>query len=203
MGTLDFGRWPHDCADRRELRKATNSSVDFARLDEVDGAPGVAGRIAPRTHSDSQSWAMHRMSLPARWVCSAIFIAMAMIGGAFADTIAQYAGAGSGARDLFPGNDLLDWGQLGPPCPPIGSGCVPNGSVANSANGIGIEIFSQTGHSTAKMRGRSGGPGISKSETISSGMITDRGRLLESFDECCRHRFRDSSQRWRRVHRDR
>jgi hypothetical protein len=88
---------------------------------------------------------MHRMSLPARLVCYVICIAIATIGGAFADTIVQYTGAGSGARDLFPGNDLLDWGHLGPPCPSIGSGCVPNGSVANSTNGIGIEIFSPNG----------------------------------------------------------
>jgi len=45
---------------------------------------------------------------------AAVFVVI-MGSGAFADAIVQYTGAGSAARALFPANDLLDWGQLGPP----------------------------------------------------------------------------------------
>jgi hypothetical protein len=75
----------------------------------------------------------------------ALSIAVPMPSGAFADTIVQYTGAGSGARTLFPANDLLDWGQLGPQCSFPGEGCVPNGSLAISNNGIGIKILSPNG----------------------------------------------------------
>jgi hypothetical protein len=65
----------------------------------------------------------------------------------FADeqAIVQYAGSGSTARALFPANDLLDWGQLGPPCPNVGQLCIPNGRVATSNKGIALTIFSPSG----------------------------------------------------------
>jgi hypothetical protein len=58
---------------------------------------------------------------------------------------AQYAGSGSAARALFLADDLLDWGQLGPPCPNVGQLCIPNGSVATSNKGIAITILSPSG----------------------------------------------------------
>ena len=77
----------------------------------------------------------------------AVSIAVVMPSDAFAgdDVIMQYAGAGSGARALFPADDLLDWGQLGPQCPSIGQLCVPNGSAATSNKGIVITILSPSG----------------------------------------------------------
>jgi hypothetical protein len=59
--------------------------------------------------------------------------------------IAQYTGTGSAARALFPADDLLDWGQLGPICPNIGQLCIPNGSVATSNKGVSIKITSPSG----------------------------------------------------------
>jgi hypothetical protein len=77
----------------------------------------------------------------------ALSIAVAMPSDAFADddVIMQYADAGSGARALFPADDLLDWGQLGPQCPNVGQLCIPNGSVATSSRGVSITIFSRSG----------------------------------------------------------
>jgi hypothetical protein len=40
---------------------------------------------------------------------------------------------------------LLDWGQLGPPCPQVAQLCIQNGSVATSNKGIAITIFSPSG----------------------------------------------------------
>jgi hypothetical protein len=72
-------------------------------------------------------------------------VVVATTSGASADAIVQYTGVGSGARSLFPADDLLDWGQLGPQCSYPGAGCVPNGSLATSNGGIGITIFSPNG----------------------------------------------------------
>jgi hypothetical protein len=72
-------------------------------------------------------------------------VVVATTSGASADSIVQYTGVGSGARSLFPADDLLDWGQLGPQCSYPGAGCVPNGSLATSNGGIGITIFSPNG----------------------------------------------------------
>jgi hypothetical protein len=78
-----------------------------------------------------------------------IFVAMAS--GAFADeqAILQYTGAGSAARALFPANDMLDWGQLGPPCPSGGQLCIPSGAVATSNRGIAITINDTGGFNRA------------------------------------------------------
>jgi hypothetical protein len=78
---------------------------------------------------------------------AAFGIIVATASAAFADerAIVQYAGSGSPARALFPANDLLDWGQLGPPCPQVGQLCIPNGSVATSSKGIGITISAPSG----------------------------------------------------------
>jgi hypothetical protein len=74
-----------------------------------------------------------------------IIVAMANITFAEEQAIVQFTGSGSAARALFPANDLLDWGQLGPPCPNVGQLCIPNGSVATSNKGIALTIFSPSG----------------------------------------------------------
>jgi hypothetical protein len=38
VGTLDFGKWPHNCSNRNEQRGVTAASVDFANFDVVDRA---------------------------------------------------------------------------------------------------------------------------------------------------------------------
>jgi hypothetical protein len=38
VGTLDFGKWSHDCSNRNEQRGVTTASVDFANFDVVDRA---------------------------------------------------------------------------------------------------------------------------------------------------------------------
>jgi hypothetical protein len=65
---------------------------------------------------------------------------VAMASAAFADDILQYTGAGSTARALFPANDLLDWGQLGPQCPGANVVCLPSTVTATSNRGITITV---------------------------------------------------------------
>jgi hypothetical protein len=72
-------------------------------------------------------------------------VATANVTFAQGQAIVQFTGSGSAARALFPANDLLDWGQLGPPCPNVAQLCIPNGSVATSNNGVAITIFSPSG----------------------------------------------------------
>jgi hypothetical protein len=38
VGTLDFGKWSHDCSTRHEQRRVTGAPVDFASFDAVDRA---------------------------------------------------------------------------------------------------------------------------------------------------------------------
>jgi hypothetical protein len=80
-----------------------------------------------------------------------IIVAMASV--TFADDILQYTGAGSAARALFPANDLLDWGQLGPRCPTIGSICLPTPITATSDKGIAITVSDTGGFSRADEQG--------------------------------------------------
>jgi hypothetical protein len=74
-----------------------------------------------------------------------IIVAMTSVTFAKEQTIIQFTGSGSAARALFPANDLLDWGQLGPMCPVVGQLCIPNGAVATSNNGVAITIFAPCG----------------------------------------------------------
>jgi hypothetical protein len=78
-----------------------------------------------------------------------LMIAMFVASNAFADDILQYTGAGSAARALFPANDLLDWGQLGPPCPAAGVVCLPSTVTVTSNRGIAVTVTDTGGFTRA------------------------------------------------------
>jgi hypothetical protein len=82
---------------------------------------------------------------------AAFGIIVAMTSVTFADeqAIIQFTGAGSAARALFPANDLLDWGQLGPQCPTIGGICLPSTVTATSNRGIVITVTDTGGFGRA------------------------------------------------------